>query len=743
MPGPRTQPTDLPQNNPQEIANVDLDLLNQQVDQATQDLQQFEPGQESQTIEAEGPEDVEDIATQLDQATQELLGDVQPIATQADNLDRPLPFLDELNLRARMSFATDPENQKMIVDRTFGSEIETEIIDGELFYRKRGSNQPKQKIDLDFFAGGKFREFAGDVVDLSGDAAEAVLSAATELGTVVGLGATGAAIGSMFVPGLGTAVGFGAGATLGLIPAAFLGASAGVEARDRVIRFFGGRGIDQEEKDDIKLFGGLANVVLMGSGAALIRGFSGFTEAVRESGGLSARRASKIRSSFDDMIEGLGGTLDDLERTGLRVKGVSNDLQARLGKKIGAIKRLAEERATLQGIASFPTRNYSKGMKQFFEDLGGKIVPIRNELGQTTRKFTIEMPKVGEGRIPMIGENQKAINEIIGSFKKLTNEGGFTLTEIDRQLRLLSNLSDFDKNVASDFANSARRLRGKLSKDRYLIYDQLLKNVPEAATYRKTFREFSNKAEIIGRFNKKIFKNENVSPEQIMDKVIRPNNVRDVRKLKFLLGEDSSAFKNLSANWVNGLLRKSLTPDGVVDSGLFRKQLRKFGPKVINELIPPKDLLKLNKLLELSDSLPKKFVRDVSALERVKAGGVLIAGDQLFTQTIIDRLLIMFSGGRGQWTKYLTEEALPELAEKSSVGRKREQFLKVADWLQSANDRGLIRFNIPKALQATEESRKVVSAPIARNFVRRLMEPTFSSYQMQSILPVEEEMDFE
>lgn len=574
-----------------------------------------------------------------------------------------------------------------LLQKMLGTGFETAVKDGEVIFRKNG-DEKFQPMDPKFFSSlkGFLKHTAAN---LGGSAPDIVIQALAE-----GLGAR-----------LGGGPGMAAGAAVGGV------AQAGVH--QEVLNAF-------DVKPDMSLgkeatFDALVNVGTLGAATLARKPLGNLVEALKNSVPTRVRSLAKIRESVEEFSQHLGITSPPDAKLGKGVTSAVDELDKSLGERLDAVKETAK---SVAGDKPVPVTGFLEKIRsvlepyvEFNEQTGlakvkGKVYQshIDAESGLATKvEVGDETPFYALGS----KEGKSALKLLVNDYNRAqSNMGGMKVQDLLDTLSAYGKPAGYDKVLPTSLNNVFMGIRSSLKEDRNAAFTQLLKGTPEEEFATTAFANYADRADAIKEFSRLAEKD----PVKFAESLIAPKESERVAHLQYLLGKDSPAFGSVRSSWLAGLLDKSIDKEsGVFFGRALQKELDRFGPDVVNQLLEPAQQNALKMLIARSNKVPVAdlFAGKEGSLNFLRA----LVPNIESTASRVRTVLSLFKNDR-EMLQYLSNDGLLELAKQTKDPAGRSAWLQSADWI-----RKVLTFETPVAGKAGKRVRLPLEAPVLSSLI--------------------------
>lgn len=522
--------------------------------------------------------------------------------------------LKEIYYRALAKMGDTPEEQKQSLAGRFG-EKNVKVKDGKVLFKREGDKKFRE-FDKDEFS------FVTDVLaDFAGDAIEAAGSTAAGLATGIGVGAaTGNPV-----------LGYGAGVAAE--------SAAGTSIR-RGLKSFAD--IEDEDSFAADFSTDLALNTLFAGGANLMGGAIRLLKSIKNGGPMTRiRKVMVLQAAIDNVLSGAGISRPTANEVGKELAGRALIIDSR--KQEGALfkqsKQLAEGVSVViddalaksggQRISMKPQldelRNKLRGAGLQVDDrgflTGTKVEPASFDVvtGATPEKTISTFspnPKQGEAfvnketltKAPFGDPNPANIKELAENFNLLVEaerSGGLDIKSLHKNVQKLQKLSEFkpkDGAISDETLGFYREAQAILGNLRQEALSKIYPKDANGASAVDVFQEAHQRIGLLNQFIKEF--NNSESASAFTAQLIRPKAPERVEALRKLFGDGSKEMKLVRDFWIQNLIDKN-TKNGVLDSGAFSKELKEYGPDVVNQLLDEKTHSKIKLYAKALEAIPK------------------------------------------------------------------------------------------------------------------------------------------
>lgn len=690
MPGPRTQPTDLPaKQKPIEDLVVDAVML-------ALDSPASSAPRTGQVSQASAPSDATPIATTPEAAAgattpedvriaeTEVAGgipldDAQTIG--APQTPRPLGALDEALVRFKTALGRNPKTQEQLLRAALPSGFEVRNESGVLYYR---APDAKKFVPLD--PEGFNNSVAEAFMDIVVDGGPEIL----ETLATVGAEATGAGIGAATGGPVGAAAGFAAGSALG--------ASAASGARDLAASALGAE-ITTEEATKEAAFSGTLAAATGGAFSAIravpakVGRFSlDFVEEVLTQRPINRlTQYAKLQRGIEDIADSLNPAHLGKTRIGSATLNAADSILVNeLGPKVGAVKE-AVLRATGPGGA-IPATRTDQLVTNKLDELGLSFSP-------TTNTFLRDM---GRDELPeafATGAGAKLLDNMIQIKSRIERAGGLPANDM---FRIMDDMGKaFEGDASKDVRSLQKRLYRAMAQDRQKSVPTILKRAgfaEEAELAESAFRDYSVAKDVVDTLKAKIRgtgadKRQRENFAAITNAVVQKDNPAFLNRLKSIIGADSKEFAMIQAHEIEKALEAARDPvTGIIEARTFKRALRAKGDEVANTLYSPAQLARLDKF---ADDMSKINLSDIVKSEPARAQefamrGVALMQADLNARSAATRLIWQMFKNNKDMAEYLSREGMAKLAEKAPR-TERNKILAIGNQLGKLYENSLIK----------------------------------------------------
>lgn len=564
----------------------------------------------------------------------------------------------------------EPEVQRQLLQRTLGLEYDTKVQEDAVWFRKKGE---KFFLRMDPEEWGVMETIKDLTVDIAPDLAEGLVSTtvaaiAARAGAVIG-GAAGLASGGPAGVFPGAAVGFGAGAVLG-VPAG--GALAALGRGGLVSALGAPNEVDLKKEAAFNSLATIAGVgisqVFRRPAAAILDKLSGTlanTKMARVS------RLAKVRESVEEFSKEFGvpepRTVVKGAELGRQIDSVVDITEQRLNEQVGLVKNKALMIAKEKPLAASA---FQSRAKEILENEGVTFDEVRG-----IAKLPADLEKLK----PFGEDSGQTLKQIVNDYNAVLRNGGMNMKNMFNNLDFYKAEAGFQK-ARPDAANAAyQRLRGALREDRDKALTVILPEGSSEAEYaKKAFGQYKENIDEV----RKLQRLANKSPEKFAESLIAPKESQRVLQLKQVLGENSPAFSNVKAAWYSNIIEKSVDPEtGIVVGATLKKELDKYGPDVLNELMSKEQQRTINAIASKASKIAfadlienptgSAFFKDFF---RSQLNGVSSAEAKF-------RVAWSLAGNNKKVAKYLSDKGLLDLAKEIRDPEARSATVKAADWM--------------------------------------------------------------
>lgn len=574
--------------------------------------------------------------------------------------------------RLMANIGKEPEVQRQLLQRTLGLDYDTKVEKDAVWFRKKGE-EFFLRMDPEEWSG--VGEFLKDMtVDIAPDIAESlVASTITAIAARSGAAVAGIAGTASGGPGAGM-VAAGAGYVGGYAVGLPLGGALAAQGRSSLISALGvPNEVDLKKEAAINSLATLTGMVGM---QAIRRPAAAILDRVASALGNTkfARVAqmAKVREGIEEFSKEAGLPIPSKAvapnaALGQQVESILDMQEAKLGKQVGLVRTKAQQVA---GNNALPVTKFQERAKEILTNEGVQFDP---------QKGFATLPADYAKLKPFGDESGSVLKQVVDDYNMSLRGNGMKMNQIFNNLDFYKNEAGYQKNLP-DAANGVyQRLRGALREDRDAALMQVL---PENSAERKfattAFGEFKDNIDEV----RKLQKLANKSPEKFADSLIAPKESGRVLQLKQVLGHDSEAFSNVKSAWYSKIVQKSVDPEtGIVVGANLKKELDKYGPDVLNELMTPAQQNTIRALASRGEKIAytdlidnpggNAFFKD---LVRANISGVST------TEAKVRVLWSMF-GSNKKVVKYLTNDGLLDLAKEIKDPQARSTTLKAAEWM--------------------------------------------------------------
>lgn len=611
------------------------------------------PGQNGPEFSALNPEDqklIDELAG--DAAITDSLGANEPGPS-------PLGFGEELKARITAGLGRNPEEEKSLLAKALGPGFEVEFKGKELYFRKKGSKQ-SFPLDRAAFTGG-MREL---VMDLVGDTSGMALE------TGVGVGVTAA----------GAAVGGPAGAAAAVIPASALQ----VAARDAAIRALGGEA-SANIPQELALNTGL-NAASLGLGA-ILKGVGKATlgalrETLEKAPMKRVEQLAKIRFETENLASEIGRKQLTSAESGEVIHDAIQGLNKSLDDKVSLVKRDIVSRA---GEAPYAANRYAAKLGQILENIGVskeeqaqlRDPKIRSELVQRLRDSKALGGDTGA----------EFADEVIEQKLRLEKKGGLQAQEMFNLLDYWKQPAGYKQGAKVEYPSAvqalSRQVRTELAQDRNDMTLKLFANDPDKGAFiTNAMKDYAGKIDTIKQF-RDLFRTSRKNSERFMSSIVKPKNSGQIRELKGLLGEDSTEWGLVKAEWMDNVLKKSIEAQtGVVKGNAVQTELARYGDDVVDEMLKPDQRKALEFLAKRAEKIAYLDILGDKQAEQFLKDTAAVAIAKYKQPSIIVRTLWQLTRSNAEAAKYLADDGLMQLAMTMKDPVEQRSLIKVIDSFQ-------------------------------------------------------------
>jgi hypothetical protein len=577
--------------------------------------------------------------------------------------------------RVVANLGRSPNERRDLLQKSLGPDYETRVVGDAVQFRKRGEGE-FHDMEPGFFESlkGVLKNVGSKPYSPAAQAAMGVLGelvsrysgSLLEAGVNAGTAATVAAGGA--------AAGGPAGGVAGLIAGEAAAGATSAAARDAAIRAMG-----VTPEFDVRreaALNALTNVATLGAGVALKTPIKLLTEKVGEALGQTVgsrlRQLAKIREG----VEGIRNEFQLAEppnaALGKQITSALDVLESRMGSQIGVVE---DKAVALAGKQRFPLDSFKAKMQEILEKNGATI----------GANGTVELPNDLAAVKPFgVREGGLALRRIAADYNALVRGGGYDIQTMLNTLSYYKKPAGFDKALPNEVNNVFQDLRKSLRLERDALFTQVLKGTPEGDFATSAYRQFSQNIDEIRDFQKLALSKG--SPEKFAEALISPKDSAGVLQLKQVFGPASQEFDAIRSSWFNGVLERSIDPDsGIVGGALLKKELKKYGPDVVSELLSPTQQNALRVLADRADKVAfVDLVKNpeqsafVNSFVRASTEGNFVSGKVRF-------LLNVFRSNK-EVLDYLSRDGLLKLAKETPDPLGKTQWVRSAEWLRKILD---------------------------------------------------------
>lgn len=603
----------------------------------------------------------------------------------------PLSMGQEFKARVIGKLGRNVSEQKSLFEKALGKDFEVTTKGDELFFRKKGSKK-YFPVDKEAFTGG-LREMLMDTADLGGDALEVG-------GNVAGEAASVAA---------GTAVGGPVGAVAGAIGGAPVAAATGIALRQAAIDYFGGDS-STNLKDEMMMGTGI-NLATLGLGAALKSGIKGSLNIIKDvlesQPKVRLGQLAQVRKEVETVASELGSTgKQSVSETGQEVFDAVTKQSDMLDDKM---KLLREQSVIRASDKVLPADNYRQSLSEVLKKYGiddANQSMLRNPKARAEIVGRLEKSNVPDEVIGFLDDH------VMEDLANIDKTGGITMDRIWNTADNLKRPGGYNQGgkvvqLPTQAMGLARSIRQGIAKDRDAAVETLFKGTPEGEYLSGAIKEYSEKIDGINDF-KKMFQSSK-SSERFMKGLIKsgsekmPASASALKDFKYIVGDDSTEFKNIQAVWMDDVMKKGIDPStGIVKGKAITKYMDSFEKDFLDEMLTPMQQKALRFSADKAEKIPYLDMLTPGS-QQAAQDYAQIAMRHFDASSATTRLLWNLFRGNADAAKYLKNEGLLEIALKMKDPEKRSMAMKTIEMFQ-------------KMLQATD----VVRTKDGRNVLRKM-----------------------